>query len=124
MPGVTRALLVVVGTLSVGLGVLGLFLPLLPTTPFLLLAAACYARSSRRFHRWLLGSRVLGKYISDYRERGGLLVKAKVTTLVLLWATLGVSGGLLVSTVPARLLLLLVGAGVTVHIVSLRTIRG
>ena len=120
----TRALLIVVGTLSLGFGIVGIFLPLLPTTPFLLLAAACYARSSERLHRRLLEDRLVGKPIRDYRERGGLSPATKALTLALLWATLGVSAGLMVSALPARALLLAVGVGVTAHILSLRTIRG
>ena len=70
------------------LAVLGLFLPLLPTTPFLLLASACYVRSSERLHGWLMGNRVLGGYIRNFQERRGVPVRAKVTTVVLLWLPL------------------------------------
>ena len=66
-----RAVLIVAGTLCVGLGALGIFLPLLPTTPFLLLAAACYARSSQRFYDWLLNNKYLGQYITGYVQRRG-----------------------------------------------------
>jgi uncharacterized protein len=66
-----RAVLIATGSLSVGLGVVGIVLPLLPTTPFLLLAAACYLRSSRRLHRWLLGNRVVGGYIRRYLDGKG-----------------------------------------------------
>lgn len=122
MSGVTKALLVAVGTVAMGLGVLGILVPLLPTTPFLLLAAACYARSSQRFHRWLLANRYLGQYIRDYQERRGMSRRAKVTTLALLWVALGFSAGLLVPAFAGRLVLLLVGVGVTLHILSLNTI--
>lgn len=86
-----RGLLVVGGTFSVGLGVLGIFLPLLPTTPFLLLAAACYVRSSPRLYHWLLHNSWTGDYIRNYREGRGMPRRAKVTALGLLWATLLVS---------------------------------
>ena len=83
-----RVILVTAGSLCIGLAVLGLFLPLLPTTPFLLLASACYVRSSERLHGWLMGNRVLGTYIRNFQERRGITVRAKVTTVVLLWLPL------------------------------------
>jgi uncharacterized membrane protein YbaN (DUF454 family) len=108
----------VVGTFSVGLGVLGILLPVLPTTPFLLLAAACYARSSQRFYDWLLNSRYLGRYIRDYREYGGPAPGTAAVVLLLLWATLGLSAGVLVSSTAVRVVLFLVGLGVSAHILS------
>ena len=83
-----KAILVTAGSLCIGLAVLGLFLPLLPTTPFLLLASACYVRSSERLHGWLMGNRLLGGYIRNFKERRGLPLRAKVTTVVLLWLPL------------------------------------
>jgi hypothetical protein len=83
-----KAMLVAAGSLCVGLAVLGLFLPLLPTTPFLLLASACYVRSSERLHGWLMGNRVLGGYILAFKERRGIPLRAKFTTVALLWLPL------------------------------------
>ena len=88
MNSAKKAVLVAAGSLSLALAVLGLFLPLLPTTPFLLLASACYVRSSERLHRWLMGNRVLGAYIRNFRERRGIRLRAKVTTVALLWLPL------------------------------------
>ena len=84
-----RTLLLVSGTLCVVLGVLGMFLPVLPTTPFLLLAAICYARSSKRFYNWLMTNRWCGAYIRNYREGRGIPLKQKVLTILLLWLTIG-----------------------------------
>ena len=81
-------MLVAAGSLCVALAVLGLFLPLLPTTPFLLLASACYVRSSERLHGWLMGNRVLGGYIRGFKERRGIPLRAKFTTVALLWLPL------------------------------------
>ncbi len=109
------------GTVCVALGIHGVFLPLLPATPFLLLASACYMRGSERLHRWLLGNRYLGPYITNIRDKRGLPVRAKVYTLALLWASILFSvyrldGALLTG------LMMAVGAGVSALILSLRTL--
>jgi len=117
-----RIFLLFVGALSLGLGVLGIFLPLLPTTPFLLLAAACFARSSPRFYHWLIHHHWLGGYIRDYRENKAMRFRAKVSAIVLLWLTIGVSIVLL-DPLWLKLLLGAVAIGVTAHLMSLRTIR-
>ncbi|HEX8503457.1 MAG TPA: YbaN family protein [Pyrinomonadaceae bacterium] len=88
MNSAKKAALIAAGSLCVVLAVLGVFLPLLPTTPFLLLASACYVRSSERLHRWLMGNRLLGGYIRNFKERRGVPLRAKVTTVVLLWLPL------------------------------------
>ena len=83
-----KALLVAAGSVCLALAVLGVFLPLLPTTPFLLLASACYVRSSERLHGWLMGNRLLGGYIRNFRERRGIPLRGRVVTVVLLWLPL------------------------------------
>lgn len=115
-----RWLLIVAGTLCVGLGVLGVILPLLPTTPFLLLAAACYVRSSETLYRRLKENRVTGPYIGHYREGRGMPRKAKVLTIVVLWVSL-VTSALLVDLGWVRWILLAVGVGVPFLIWSLPT---
>jgi len=86
-----RLLLLTGGWLSVGLGVLGIFLPVLPTTPFLLLAAACFVRSSRRFYLWLVNHKHLGPWIRDYLEGNGIPLKGKVYAIGLMWLSIGLS---------------------------------
>lgn len=88
MNSAKKALLVAAGSICIVLAVLGVFLPLLPTTPFLLLASACYVRSSERLHGWLMGNRLLGGYIRNFKERRGIPLRAKVTTVALLWLPL------------------------------------
>ena len=83
-----KAVLVAAGSACLALAVLGVFLPLLPTTPFLLLASACYVRSSERLHGWLMGNRLLGGYIRNFRERRGIPLRGRVITVVLLWLPL------------------------------------
>ena len=82
------ALYVIAGSISLGLGVLGMFLPLLPTTPLWLLAAACYARGSQRFHHWLIHHPMFGETIRRYQSGEGIPRKARNKTLIILWATL------------------------------------
>lgn len=86
-----RYALLAVGWLSVLLGIAGIFLPVLPTTPFLLLAAACFARSSPRFYHWLVNHPRLGPWIRDYLDGQGIPLKAKVYAIVLMWISIGVS---------------------------------
>lgn len=120
---VKKAILIFVGTVCVGLGVLGMFLPLMPTTVFLLLAAYCYSRSSERFHNWLLTNRYLGKYISSYKSGKGISVRQKISTIAVLWFSIGVSIWFLAASFWPTLLLAAVAIGVTVHLLWIKTYR-
>lgn len=120
---IRKALLIFLGTVCVGLGVLGIFLPLMPTTVFLLLAAYCYSKSSDRFHTWLLGNRWLGKYITTYRSGQGITVRQKCTTILTLWASIGFSIWFIGGTFWITLLLAAIAVGVTIHILWLKTYR-
>ena len=119
-----RWLLVAAGFLFVGLGVVGAFLPLLPTTPFLLLAAACFARSSERFYNWLVNNKWFGVYVRDYREGRGIPVRIKVVTIGALWVVIGLSAAFAVSSLIVRIILLLIAAAVTAHILLIRPKKG
>jgi uncharacterized protein len=114
-----RALLVVCGTISVALGVLGIFLPLLPTTVFLLLAAACYARSSERFYLKLTQNRWLGAYIRNQREGRGMRRRDKTITLAMLWIGIGATMVWTAENWWLRLVLAAIAVGVTIHVVKL-----
>lgn len=120
---IKRALLVAAGSVSLGLGVVGIVVPLLPTTPFLLLSAACYLRGSKRLSDWLLGHGSLGRYIQDYRAGRGMPLRAKVVSLVMLWGTISASALLAVQALWLRLLLLAIASGVTVHLLWIKTRR-
>lgn len=116
-----RPLIFACGWLSVMLGVLGIFLPVLPTTPFLLLAAACFLRTSPRFYHWLVQHPRLGKYVIYYLDGKGIPRKAKIYTLTTLWLTMLITVVLLDSTV-VRIILPLIGLSVTVYILRLPTL--
>jgi uncharacterized membrane protein YbaN (DUF454 family) len=119
-----RKLLIVLGSFFVGLGILGIFLPLLPTTPFLLLAAACYIRSSKKFYTWLTKNRWFGKYIRDYQEGRGIPLKVKLFSITLLWLTIGISIVFVVHLLVIRLILAAIALGVTLHIISIKRRKG
>jgi uncharacterized membrane protein YbaN (DUF454 family) len=121
--GWMRFLLIGCGTLCVALGVIGIFLPLMPTTVFLLMAAACYARSSDRFYQKLVNHRVLGHYIRSSREGRGMKRRDKAITLVLLWVSIGATMIWTAHTIWLRLLLLAIATGVTVHVAKLPAFR-
>ena len=104
--------------MSLLLGVVGAFLPVVPTTPFLLLAAACYARSSDRFYRGLMNNRILGSYIRNYREGRGMPLRAKATLIAFLWSAISFSILLAVSDTIIRITLIAIAIAVTFHIAT------
>jgi len=118
-----RGALIALGMVSLVTGVVGIFLPLIPTTGPLLLAAVCFDRSSPRFHSWLMNNRYLGGYIRNYREGRGLPMMQKVCTIGLLWTTISVSILFAVNAWWGRALLAAVAIGVTWHVASLPTYR-
>ena len=118
-----RALLVAAGSFFVALGTVGILVPLLPTTPFLLLAAYCYLRSSKRLHAWLLTNRWFGEYLRNYQDGRGVPVRAKAGTLALLWATIAVTALLFVDSLLVRGVLLAIAIAVTVHVLMLKTLE-
>jgi uncharacterized protein len=92
LPGmIVKALLVVLGTVFLVIGVIGIFMPLLPGTPFLLLASACYLRSSERLHRWLLNQGRLGAHIRAFEQGKGVPLRAKVLAMVTMWPSIAFS---------------------------------
>jgi len=117
-----RWFLIAVGILSVGLAAAGLILPLLPTTPFLLLAAASFFRSSDRLYNWLMSHRFLGAYIESYRRYKALTMQTKVGTMLLLWGTIGFSVVFAAQSWWLRIILLLVASGVSVHVLSMKSL--
>ncbi len=117
-----RWLLLGIGWVSVALGIAGIFLPVLPTTPFLLLAAACFVRSSRRFYLWLVGHPRLGPWICDYLDGEGIPLKGKVYAIGLMWASILLSC-YLVPLLPARVFMLGSASLVTLYILRQKTRR-
>jgi len=118
-----RYLLIIAGTISLVIGIIGIVLPILPTTPFLLLAAACYARSSQRFYNWLMNNRWFGNFIKNYREGRGVPLKFKIFTIFLLWLTILISIYFVIKNFLIEIILILVAIGVTIHIITIKTYK-
>ncbi|WP_109514091.1 YbaN family protein [Pseudomonas ovata] len=119
-PALVRYALLAAGWLSVALGIIGIFLPVLPTTPFLLLAAGCFARSSPRFYHWLVDHPRLGPWIRDYLNGHGIPFKAKVYTIALMWVSIGLSCWFVPLT-WVRIVLLVCATLVSVWILKYKT---
>jgi uncharacterized membrane protein YbaN (DUF454 family) len=118
---IKKWLFVLAGLLFLGIGAVGVFVPLLPTTPFLLLAAACFLRSSDRLYQWLMNHRIFGNYIRNYREHRAMSLPSKVLVLTLLWVTMSYAIFKVVTILAVQILLLFIAIGVTIHIVALKT---
>jgi hypothetical protein len=113
--------LLTIGTISVFLGILGIFLPLLPTTPFLLLASYCYLRSSKKMHHWIMNHKTFGSYIHNYVEYKAIKKRTRIVALLFLWGSLGFS----IYIVPifyVKIMLVFIGAAVTLHLCLLKTL--
>ena len=118
-----KFLLVTLGTLSLIVGIIGIFIPILPTTPFLLLAAACYIRGSEKLYNRLIKNRWLGEYIKNYQDGKGVPLKIKIITIILLWSTIIISTILFVSNLIIQIILIIIAIGVTIHIFKIKTLK-
>jgi len=116
-----RGVYFTIGAVSVTLGVIGIFVPLWPTTCFLLLAGWCFARSSQRAERWLHENRLFGRYLSDYRERGIISSRVRRASVGTLWLFIGASAFFFAGRLWVVALLMLVAVAVTLHLYSLPT---
>ena len=120
LPGpVRRGVYLGIGTLSVSAGIIGIVVPLWPTTCFLLLAGWCFARSSPRAERWLYENRLFGRYLAAYRERGVISTRVRRGTTIFLWSAILVSAVFAAGQLWIVALLLIVAALVTAHLYSL-----
>jgi len=121
---IIRYLLLAAGTISLTLGAAGIFLPIVPTTPFLLLSAACYLRSSERMHKWLLDNRWFGEYIKNYQAGRGIPIKTKIIAISAMWIAILYSTFFVVDEIlVAQVALFVIAAGVSVHLIRLPTFK-
>jgi uncharacterized membrane protein YbaN (DUF454 family) len=121
---VVRVLFFVAGSVSLALGSIGIVLPVLPTTPFLLLALACYCRSSKRMTKWVLTNKYFGSYIRRYKEGKGIPIKTKIIAIAALWITISYSAFFIVNMWwIVQLILFAIAIAVSIHIIRLPTYR-
>jgi len=118
-----KGLFIVAGTVSLGLGFVGILLPVLPTTPFLLLSATCYYKGSERLHRWMLDNRLFGDYLRNYKEGKGIQPRTKIFTLILLWSVISFSALFMLNNVIIQIILFAIAIGVSIHIIALPNLR-
>lgn len=118
---IMKILLLICGFISLGLAILGIFLPVLPTTPLLLLAAYLFSKSSQKQYDWLLQHPRFGPYIIQFREQKIIPRHIKLISILMLWATILLSVYLLRGNVAIQALLLIIAIGVSWHILSYRS---
>ena len=118
-----RYLLMVLGSVALALGVAGIFLPLLPTTPFLLLAAALYFRSSPQLYEWLLSHKHLGPYIRNFRENNAIPLRVKIVSVSLVWVTLLYCAFFVADCLWMRMLFVGLAVGISAHILHYKTLK-
>lgn len=111
----------ILGFFFVGLGIVGIFIPLLPTTIFLIIAAYFFAKSSEKYYNWLISNKYFGKFIKDYREGKGVPLKAKTVSITILWLTILYSIFFVVTAIWLKILLICIAIGVSWHLLSLKT---
>lgn len=118
-----RYILTILGLISLGFGILGAFLPVLPTTPLLLLSAALFLRGNRRLYDWLMNHPKLGPYIANFMKYKAIPLKIKVIAVSMLWATLLYCAIWVAGHWAFRLFFILIAIGVTIHILSYKTLK-
>lgn len=118
-----KYLYIFLGSISLALGVLGIFLPVLPTTPFLLLTAALYFKSSERLYLWLIRQPKLGPYILNFREHRAITKRTKIVSIAMMWCTISISAFCFVPLIWVRILMFVIAIAVTWHIMSFKTIK-
>jgi hypothetical protein len=116
-------ILIFFGSIFLIVGIVGIFLPILPTTPFLLLTAACYARGSEKFYNWLVNNICLGKYIKNYQEGRGIPLTTKMFAITFLWITISFSIIVVISNFLLQITLIIIANTVTIHILTIKTMK-
>jgi uncharacterized membrane protein YbaN (DUF454 family) len=118
-----KIFLSIIGLISLGLGLVGIFLPVLPTTPFLLLSAALFLRSNRRLYDWLLNHPRLGPYVTNFMVHKSIPLKIKIISVSMVWITLLYCAVFVAEFWLFRLLFILLATAITIHILSYKTLR-
>ena len=120
MENLKKKIYIAVGFLALGLGIVGAFLPVMPTVPFLLVALFCFERSSKKYHDMILNNKYFGKVLRDYYEGRGLTTSVKIKAVLFLSCGMGFSV-YRVHNLYLRIMLAVIWLGVTIHIILLKT---
>jgi len=118
---IIRIIYIIIGSISLLLGIIGIFLPLVPTTPFLLLSALLYYKSSPKCYNWLISQPHLGKYIRNYREKKIIPRRVKITTLSFMWISMLYCAIFLLDNIVFQIGLVVIAIAVTIHILSYKS---
>lgn len=118
-----RTLLTILGIITLGLGILGIFLPVLPTTPFLLLSSALFLKSNRRLYDWLMNHPKLGPYIRNFMEHKAIPLRVKVISVSLVWVTLLYCAVFVAEHWALRTLFIVLATAISWHILSYKTLK-
>lgn len=116
-----KAILIIIGSISLVLGSIGIILPVLPTTPFLLLSLACFVKSSDKLYRFILNNKYLSPYVADYMSGNGIPKKAKRRAILLIWLTIGFSVIFIIDKAILRIMLLTIASIVSIYILTRKT---
>jgi len=117
-----KILLIISGCISLALGIIGIFLPIIPTTPFLLLSAALFFRSSPQLYHWLLHQKYLGSYIRNFREHRAIPLQAKIISVSMVWCTLVYCAITVTDVILLRTLFIALAIAISWHILSYKTL--
>ena len=117
-----RTLFTVLGCLFLALGAIGVFIPIMPTTPFILLSAACFSAGNSKVATWLRNNRFFGPYLENFKTKQGVSLSLKVISILFVWLGLGISM-LIVRIWWVCIILGAVGIGVTIHLLMIKTKR-
>lgn len=120
-PAYVRYGYLILGVILAGIGFLGIFLPLLPTTIFLILASACFMRSSPKANEWLRNHKWLGAYLRNHQDKTGLTIKSKIIYIVILWLSISFSAMVLTKDFGIQVILFIIAVGVTLHLITIKT---
>lgn len=121
LPKFYRYFYLISGFLLVAIGVIGIFLPVLPTTIFLILASACFVKGSPKANEWLRNHKILGPYIKNYYEKTGLTIKAKILNIIFLWTMILFSAFYFTDELYIKIILVAIAIGVTIHLLMIKT---
>jgi uncharacterized membrane protein YbaN (DUF454 family) len=120
---ILRHILILIGTISLILGFIGIFLPVLPTTPFILLSAICYSRASTRFYNWLMNSRIFGPTLRRWKETGCISLRVKISAISLIVITMGISIIFWIPLLAVKIIAGLIGLTVIIYIIRIPTLK-